>query len=132
MSRPYLSEENVREILKFADIEYPENPETKRVTLKAFAISDIQEKFKHLKRLEGLDLKASTVLLMYHNPNKYAQLTHDCWNNLVEYHGFNYSKKEIHSDYGIPEYMAYLNFLNEAAQEYGMSLSDIEYVISRM
>jgi len=128
--REYLSEEEVNELFSYKHLEYHANPDARKITQKAFASSDLGEKFRLLRRLNGVGVIMTSTILMFQNPNRYAELNPVCWNSLIRNFGFKASEKDGRSDYGIPEYTTYLEAIKSIADEYGMKIGEVEYVLS--
>jgi hypothetical protein len=130
--RDFITEEELNEVFSYNHLEYHANPDTKKVTQKVFSSSDLGEKFRLLKRLNGVGVIVATSVLMFQNPHKYAELSPACWNNLIKYCGLQAQAKDGRSDYNIPEYLNYLEVLKSVSNEFGMNVGDTQYVLSKI
>jgi hypothetical protein len=128
--RDSFNEDEVNEIFAYKRIEYHSNPDTRKITGKIFSSQDLGEKFRLLRRLNGVGVILASTILMFQNPHKYAELDPKCWMILRRDFGFKGAEKDHRSDYGIPEYISYLEALKPLADEYGMNVSDVAYVMS--
>jgi hypothetical protein len=128
--RTCFTEEDINEILAYKGLEQHSNPDAKRITDKAFETPDLGEKFRLLKRLNGVGVILASTILTFQNPHKYAELDVNTWNQLRVNCGFKAAEKDTHSDYGIPEYLSYIDMLKSLADEYGMNPTDVQYVLS--
>ncbi len=125
------TEEDINEMFEYMSQDRRMNPDAEPITLKAMATENMTEKFRLLKKLKGFDFRACTSLLSFHNPRKYAEVNPKSWNSLITNHGFKAVEKSAKSDYNIDEYRAYLDVLAVLSLEYGMSLADFEYTLSK-
>ncbi|MFH0862210.1 MAG: hypothetical protein V1875_04190 [Candidatus Altiarchaeota archaeon] len=125
-----LTEDELNELFAYKHVEYHSNPDVRKITEKVFATSDLGEKFRLLRRLNGVGLLMASTILTYQNPHKYAEIDPSVWNMLIRDFGFKVQEKGDHSDYSIPEYLSYLEILKSLADEYGMNTSDVAFVLS--
>jgi hypothetical protein len=126
----YFTEEDVNGIFVYKKMEYHSNQDAKKITAKVFSSQDLGEKFRLLKRLNGVGIVMASNILMFQNPRRYAEINHISWNILIEGFNFKESEKECRSDYSIQEYEHYLSALKFLADEYGMNVGDVEYALS--
>jgi hypothetical protein len=124
------SEDEVNEVFAYKRMAYHNNPDSKKLTQKAFSTPDLAERFRLLRRLNGVGIILASTLMMFQNPHKYAEVNHVSWSALRREFGFKSSEKDERSDYGIQDYTAYMDALKSIADEYGMNVSDVEYVLS--
>ncbi|MFH1055810.1 MAG: hypothetical protein V1744_06945 [Candidatus Altiarchaeota archaeon] len=124
------SEEEINEIFAYKKLEGHSNPEASKITRKAFETKDVAEKFRMLKRLNGVNTLTASTILMFQNQFRYAEINIKTWGVLKREYGFKAPDKDVRSDYSLQEYMGYLEILSSIAAEYGMNLSDIEHVIN--
>ena len=121
--------EDIGAIFAYKKLDCHSTTEIEKITRKAFASNDLVEKFRILKRMAGVTTTMASTILTFQNPNRYAELDPKTWRILRESFGFNAPEKDAHSDYTAPEYLGYLGILDSIGAEYGMKLSDVEFVL---
>lgn len=125
------TDEELNEIFALKGMEPHVNPDAKAFTQKALAAPTLDDRFKLLRRVKGVGMKVASTILMVNNPHKYAELDEVSWNSLRTNFGFAAPEKDQNSDYSVQEYLLYLEALQSLADEYGMNVNDVQYVISR-
>ncbi len=126
----FYSEDELNELFAYKHIEYRPNPDCKKISEKVFATSDLGEKFRLLRRLNGVGIIMASTILTFQNPHKYAELDPKIWNLLISDFGFKAQAKDERSDYSLPEYLGYIELLKSLANEYGMNTADVAFVLS--
>lgn len=101
-----------------------------KYTNRAFTAEDLETAIASLKKLNGVGMVMASTILSLQNPYKYAELSHGVWEKLQDEYGLEGSRKDHRSDYGIGEYETYLSLLKKLGDEYGMKLTDVEFVVS--
>ena len=124
------SEEEVAAVFAYKGLEFKSQAEVEKVTRKAFESRDLAERFRLLKRINGVTTLLASTLLMFQNQYRYAEINIKTWALLKREYGFKAPDKDIRSDYALNEYLEYLAMLSSIAAEYGMNLSDVEYIIN--
>jgi hypothetical protein len=124
------TEEELNEVYAYRRMEPHGNPDAQRITQKAFATPSLEEKFKLLRKLKGAGMMTASAILALQNPHIFAELDLACWNSLKSNFGFGGADKDKNSDFGLQEYVAYVDALKSLSDEYGMNVSDVQYVLS--
>jgi hypothetical protein len=128
--REYFTEDEVNEIFTYKGMEHHANQDARKITEKVFASQDMGEKFRLLKRLNGVGIVMASNILMFQNPHKFAETNHISWNILASSFGLKAPEKDARSDYSVQEVEIYLTSLKSLSDEYGMNVADVEYVLS--
>jgi hypothetical protein len=129
--KPEFTEDEVNEVFAYKRMEYHSNPDARKITQKAFASADLGEKFRLLRRLNGVGMTVASTLIMFQNPHRYAEINAHAWNVLKKDFGFKGSDKDGHSDYSVQDYQSYMDALAALADEHGMNVGDVEYTVSQ-
>jgi len=124
------SEEDIAAIFAYKGLEFKSQAEVEKITRKAFETRDLAERFRLLKRITGVTTLMASTIIMFQNPYRYAEINIKTWALLKREYGFKAPDKDIRSDYALNEYLGYLGGLSSIAAEYGMNISDIEYIIN--
>jgi hypothetical protein len=130
--RDCFNEDDINDIFSYKGMEHHPNPDAKKITQKVFASVDVGEKFRLLRRLNGVGLIMASNILMFQNPLRYAEASHVSWNVLVGNYGLKAPEKDERSDFSLQEYETFLNVLKSLANEFGMNVGDVEYVLSHV
>jgi hypothetical protein len=126
------TEDDINEVFSCKRMGYHSNTGAVKLTMRAFGVQDLGDKIRLLRRLNGVGIVAASALLMFQNPFKYAELNHKTWAQLKRKHGFTGSEKDHKSEFGVGEYRDYLDVLSSLAAEYGMTVAEVEFVLSNM
>jgi len=128
--RSAFTEEDINEVFAYRKLGYHSNSEAVKVTEKAFDAQELGDKLRLLKRLNGVGMMVASSILMFQSPYRYAEINHKTWNYLRRNHGLAGSDKDHKSDFAVGEYQSYLEALSLLAGEFGMNVSEVEFVIN--
>ncbi|MBD3388028.1 MAG: hypothetical protein GF416_03175 [Candidatus Altiarchaeales archaeon] len=129
--RRYFTEDELNEIFSYRRLGYHHNANAVEITTKAFEPdSSLGDGIRVLKRLNGVDMASASLILSFQNPFSYAELDSRAWNKLRKYHGFKGVEKDFKSDFSTVEYGKYLEALKLIAEDYGMRVADVQFVLA--
>jgi hypothetical protein len=132
-NQPFFTASDINAIISYKGLKPIEDSrffDVKDLTNKAFSTPELSLKFRSLTRMRGIGMTLASEILAFQSPYKHAALSHKVWNTLVKDFGMKGEEKKPEDDFAVKDYETYLLKISSLAEEHGMKLADVEFVLN--